>query len=586
MKRFAFVLSLLFALTSTAAQVYSVMPEFSRDPVGVKTYAAAPRLAERAAIAPASTLAAAAQTVPEELVALRDWNDSGKLPMKIGFTRIVGDPIAVHVDGAVAMKSGAASLARGLIAATDRGTLVWSGAVRVENADRIRLHLTNVKLPDGATLWVYGAGQAPVGFGKELLYEGSIYAPSVKGPVVYLELEIAAPKTEQDGASFEIHDLVELVEGAALRTFEPQPNDSPSCLVDATCVSTATFDAIGEVRSAVAYLEYVKGGSGFVCSGGLLNDRVPAPSFIPYLLTANHCFDTQSSASSLEAYFDYKTASCGGANPSPSSPAIGSTLLATGTASDFTFVRLNSVPGGRVFLGWTTLAINDGTKIHRVSHPFPSSFTFPAPQQYSNTNVNSIFGTCTNRPLSGYIYSTGGQGGTYGGSSGSPVVIAGGQVVGQLFGACGSDPSAGCDHVNNASVDGRFSATFPSIEQFINTTTATCTDSPTAMCLNNNRFKVEATYQAGSTSGQAQVVKLTSDTGYLWFFSSTNIEVVVKVLDACGINGYWVFAGGLTNVRVTLTVTDTKTGAVKTYVNPSDTAFQPIQDTSAFATCP
>ncbi|MEP6801645.1 MAG: hypothetical protein ABJC07_06900, partial [Acidobacteriota bacterium] len=89
------------------------------------------------------------------------------------------------------------------------------------------------------------------------------------------------------------------------------------------------------------------------------------------------------------------------------------------------------------------------------------------------------------------------------------------------------------------------------------------------------------------TSGQGRAVPLTSDTGYFWFFSSTNIEMVVKVVNGCGFNNrYWVFAGGLTNVEVMLTVTDTQTGAVKTYVNPANTAFLPIQDTTAFGTCP
>jgi hypothetical protein len=39
-------------------------------------------------------------------------------------------------------------------------------------------------------------------------------------------------------------------------------------------------------------------------------------------------------------------------------------------------------------------------------------------------------------------------------------------------------------------------------------------------------------------------------------------------------------------VKVHLTVTDTRTGAVKTYDNPQGTAFRPIQDSGAFATCP
>ena len=116
---------------------------------------------------------------------------------------------------------------------------------------------------------------------------------------------------------------------------------------------------------------------------------------------------------------------------------------------------------------------------------------------------------------------------------------------------------------------------------------ATCTPSSTALCL-NNRFKVTAHFDAGGgNSGTANVVQLTPDTGYLWFFSGTNVEAVVKVLNGCGLNShYWVFAGGLTNVNVVLTVTDTMTSVVRTYTNPANTKFQPIQDTGAFATCP
>ena len=110
----------------------------------------------------------------------------------------------------------------------------------------------------------------------------------------------------------------------------------------------------------------------------------------------------------------------------------------------------------------------------------------------------------------------------------------------------------------------------------------------TALCLNNNRFKVQSQFLTlGGAAGGAGTVKLTGDTGYAFFFDPANVEAVVKVLNACPLNNrYWVFAGGLTDVRTVITVTDTQRNAVKTYVNPQGSPFQPIQDTSAFATCP
>ncbi|HKI06358.1 MAG TPA: fibronectin type III domain-containing protein [Thermoanaerobaculia bacterium] len=110
-----------------------------------------------------------------------------------------------------------------------------------------------------------------------------------------------------------------------------------------------------------------------------------------------------------------------------------------------------------------------------------------------------------------------------------------------------------------------------------------CTDA--TPCFTGNRFKVEARWQTrDGGSGNATTVRLTGDSGYLWFFNASNVEVVFKVIDACSARGYfWFFAGGLTNVQTTITVTDTVTNRVKTYVNPQGTAFLPIQDNQAFA---
>ncbi len=107
--------------------------------------------------------------------------------------------------------------------------------------------------------------------------------------------------------------------------------------------------------------------------------------------------------------------------------------------------------------------------------------------------------------------------------------------------------------------------------------------------LDNGRFEVRASFRTPrGQQGVGQAVQLTADTGYFFFFNADNVELVVKVLNGCGLNGnYWVFAGGLTNVEVELTVTDTETGGPpKVYTNPLRVPFQPIQDVRAFPNCP
>jgi hypothetical protein len=118
---------------------------------------------------------------------------------------------------------------------------------------------------------------------------------------------------------------------------------------------------------------------------------------------------------------------------------------------------------------------------------------------------------------------------------------------------------------------------------------STCVENGSTLCLENDRFRVRARYttRAGST-GNGHAVALTADSGHFWFFDPENVEVVLKVKNACAApwNHFWVFAAGLTDVDVALEVADTMTGRVLTYHNPQGRAFPPVQDTDAFPTCP
>jgi hypothetical protein len=580
-----FLLPLCVALVAAPAEGQSIGPLVVPDFIAAPAASPPPlRLAESALLPePLAELQPATVGAVDRLEAMRARNAAGFGPVQIGFTRPLPLPARLRLDS-YPFSLAPYPAAGGLLADSPDGRRLWGTRVRVAGAYRLRLLLRDVELPEGSRLWVWGAGERARSFGLELRdRQGDLWTPSVEGEEIFLEVELpqgsGGPRR-----GFAVEEVLEIFrlgrDGAP--ALGPVPEPLGECLVDSTCVTSATLGVIAELRQAIALLHYVEGISAFSCSGGLLNDSVAA-TVIPYLLTANHCFSTQPVANTLEAFWDFRSSVCDGAEPDLDSLSTsnGATLLASSEESDFTLVRLNSIPGGRTLLGWNANPQPNGAVLHRVSHPMGLA------QRYSRSTKTSTGPTCVEAPVPDFIYSALNQGGTFGGSSGSPVILAGGFVVGQLGGACGDNPADGCDSTNRE-VDGAFATTFPAIAQFLNPATpGACNPTSTALCLNGGRFRVEATFQSGAGSGTAQVVELTDETGYLWFFNANNVEAVVKVINACGLNNrYWVFAGGLTDVRTDIVVTDTQTGAVKTYINPQGKAFQPIQDTSAFATCP
>ncbi|MEZ5313805.1 MAG: hypothetical protein R2862_09235 [Thermoanaerobaculia bacterium] len=97
----------------------------------------------------------------------------------------------------------------------------------------------------------------------------------------------------------------------------------------------------------------------------------------------------------------------------------------------------------------------------------------------------------------------------------------------------------------------------------------TCVPNDTRFCILDGRFAVQATWRdfAGHT-GTAHATTLTDDTGYLWFFDESNVEVVLKAVDGSALNShYWIYYGALSNVEYTITVTDTVAGTSRQYRN-------------------
>lgn len=114
-----------------------------------------------------------------------------------------------------------------------------------------------------------------------------------------------------------------------------------------------------------------------------------------------------------------------------------------------------------------------------------------------------------------------------------------------------------------------------------------CLANATTLCAHGGRFAVTVDWTTANGTGEGVVAQAVANSGFLYFFDPDNIELVVKVLDGCGVNEhYWVFLGGLTDQGVDAWVTDTKTGKRAHYANPLHIPFATILDIDAFATCP
>lgn len=94
---------------------------------------------------------------------------------------------------------------------------------------------------------------------------------------------------------------------------------------------------------------------------------------------------------------------------------------------------------------------------------------------------------------------------------------------------------------------------------------------PNALCLLGGSLRVEVDWHDPRSGGRGTGVPIpgTDNSGYFWFFDDENVELVVKALDGTTVNGHrWVFYGGLSDVEYEIRVTETATGATRTYRNP------------------
>ncbi|MFL6193718.1 MAG: trypsin-like peptidase domain-containing protein [Thermoanaerobaculia bacterium] len=416
----------------------------------------------------------------------------------------VAKPVGLTVDFAPAQALGKREGALKLGAARGTGDagFVWTAEVKAPGATALRLHITDFDLPEGAELYVYNMAGMAFGpyTGRGPLGTGDLHTNTVYGDRLLVQLtspageraprltvaeagvmgaRFVAPRYRPEGA-FDANDVEALAKASNLCSF------NANCIVNAACQSSAVVNA---AKDAIASILYKSGASYYICTGGLVADTVTT-SVIPYFLTAHHCISASGEASSLETYFDYET-TC--SNPNCAQPynsvgeTVGATIMATGSTSDYSLVRLATTPtspdGVTTYLGWTAtpIANTNNAGLYRISHPQG------APQAYTEAVVDTSKPTCRTLARGNFIYSRDTIGATEGGSSGSPVLNSSGQIVGQLYGACGTNLNDVCDAQNNGTVDGAFAVSYSALAAFLNPSSGGTCSAAGASCTTSSQ---------------------------------------------------------------------------------------------------
>lgn len=305
----------------------------------------------------------------------------------------------------------------------------WQLALTSPGATSLNFFFDKFYLPPGAELYLYN-GDRSVAIGPidaTQNTEAKVFATDLlKGDFVTLELfepSAAAGQSVLHAAQV-VHGYRDL--NANTPQYYAGYGQAEPCNVDVSCPAGNDWQT---EANAVALLIL----NGSYCTGTLLNDN--CKSLTPNFLTAFHCIDGLDVGKAVFR-FQYKSASCGGAEPTNYLSFSGAQLLAAYSFTDFALVRLNQKPpaGSSIaYAGWnrsSSPATNSASLHHAAGDVMKISLS-AAVQPFRNQNQ--------------YWHTDYTVGTTQPGSSGCALFDQNHLVVGQLLGDVSRDPRSFCD---------------------------------------------------------------------------------------------------------------------------------------------
>jgi len=382
------------------------------------------------------------------------------------------------------------------------GTPLWRAALRSPGAAGIRVEFREFSVGAGK-VWLYdGARFVGPYSGRGPYDDGHFWSETVASGSVILEYQ---PETAAGGEPpFRIGSISHQVRAVTpLNTDASTADGADFCNLDPNC-----FASWQPAMKMVGQLDFEDGGDEYVCTGSLVATR--DNSMIPYLLTAGHCINSEAAARTVEVYWKYQTASCGGGTPdrstSETSP-LGTHLLDWGTIEqgDYSLLLLKSVPSDVTFSGWDPSDPPITSSVVGIHHPADSwkRISFGTRVDDATEAVENDSGGINVAPADMYFQVQYVQGRVQPGSSGSPLFTSPGIIVGTLtFGPV--DPVyTACEIDPFVAGYGRFSNAYQNLQAYFeNTPASNVTPTPAALS-----FSV-----VNGAAPAAQTVTLTSQT--------------------------------------------------------------------------
>jgi hypothetical protein len=339
------------------------------------------------------------------------------------------------------------------------GSASWSAALTSQAGLGIRVHLENVSLPAGAQILLSNPdrpGLAPLTITTaDLGPLHEAWTETVFGDRVVITCRVAR-ETDRATATFTVGEISHIYVMPAANSNLKEGD----CHNDVSCSGDWANDA-----AAVARISFIEHGNTYLCTGCLLASTVPTSA--QYFLTASHCVPNQTVASTIEFFWFYQTSSCGGAVPDLSAvphTSGGADRLAGSTDSDFAFLRLkHPAPGGVSFLAWSLDPPSQGETLTCIHHPDGS---------FKRISFGHLYDSDADFWAVQWF-----SGVTEGGSSGSPLLNASHQVVGQLNGGF-AGPGSSCDAPSDPDQFGRFDVIFNTIKRWLTSSSGGGTPGP------------------------------------------------------------------------------------------------------------